>query len=458
MENLNYLKSVYFMGIGGIGMSAIARYFNHNNVKVAGYDKTISPLTQELESEGINIHYEDDLSKIPDLVDLCVITPAVPKFLNELNEISLRGIPVMKRSEVLGLITDNRNTIAIAGTHGKTSTTALTAHLLKTANLPVNAFIGGISANYNTNLLLADNSDLFVVEADEFDRSFLTLHPKYGVITSVDADHLDIYGDKDELKHSFVDFSNQVSQFLLVNESIKDTFNLQKSVFTYAINSSTADYSASNLNLADNIYSFDLTTPQGQILNIEFGIGGEHNIENAVAASALALQQGISIENLRLGLKTFRGVHRRFESVIISDKLIYIDDYAHHPAEITACLTSIRKMYPNRKITAVFQPHLFSRTRDFVDDFADSLALADNLILLDIYPAREEPIEGITGAWLLSKVKMENKWLVEKSELNSTLISLNPELIVTMGAGDIDRLVEGVKNACIQNFNIKNDE
>jgi UDP-N-acetylmuramate--alanine ligase len=446
------------MGIGGIGMSAIARYFNHNNVKVAGYDKTISPLTQELESEGINIHYEDDLSKIPDLVDLCVITPAVPKFLNELNEISLRGIPVMKRSEVLGLITDNRNTIAIAGTHGKTSTTALTAHLLKTANLPVNAFIGGISANYNTNLLLADNSDLFVVEADEFDRSFLTLHPKYGVITSVDADHLDIYGDKDELKHSFVDFSNQVSQFLLVNESIKDTFNLQKSVFTYAINSSTADYSASNLNLADNIYSFDLTTPQGQILNIEFGIGGEHNIENAVAASALALQQGISIENLRLGLKTFRGVHRRFESVIISDKLIYIDDYAHHPAEITACLTSIRKMYPNRKITAVFQPHLFSRTRDFVDDFADSLALADNLILLDIYPAREEPIEGITGAWLLSKVKMENKWLVEKSELNSTLISLNPELIVTMGAGDIDRLVEGVKNACIQNFNIKNDE
>jgi UDP-N-acetylmuramate--alanine ligase len=458
MENLNYLKSVYFMGIGGIGMSAIARYFNHNNVKVAGYDKTISPLTQELESEGISIHYEDDLSKIPDLVDLCVITPAVPKFLNELNEILLRGIPVMKRSEVLGLITDNRNTIAIAGTHGKTSTTALTAHLLKTANLPVNAFIGGISANYNTNLLLADNSDLFVVEADEFDRSFLTLHPKYAVITSVDADHLDIYGDKDELKHSFVDFSNQVSQFLLVHESIKDTFNLQKSVFTYAINSSTADYCASNLNLTDNIYSFDLSTPQGPILNIEFGIGGEHNIENAVAASALALQQGISIENLRLGLKTFRGVHRRFESVIISDKIIYIDDYAHHPAEITACLTSIRKMYPNRKITAVFQPHLFSRTRDFADDFADSLALADNLILLDIYPAREEPIDGITGAWLLSKVKMEKKWLVEKSELNSTLISLNPELIVTMGAGDIDRLVEGVKNSCIQNFNIKNDE
>ena len=454
MKNINHLKSVYFLGIGGIGMSALARYFIHSKIQVAGYDKTPSPLTLELESEGVQIHYRDEVSKIPSLIDLCVITPAIPDTLKEYKAILKKNIPLMKRSEVLGLITDSGNSIAIAGTHGKTSTTALVAHLLKTGDIPLNAFIGGISVNYNTNLLLTENANLFVVEADEFDRSFLTLHPQSAVITSVDADHLDIYGDKNELKHSFIQFSKQVSEFLLVKESIQSNFT-DSNYFTYSIQSKTADYHAENIKLKNEVYSFDLITPKETVSNIEFGICGEHNIENAVAASALALNQGLSADRLRKGLKTFKGVRRRFELVIKSKTLVIIDDYAHHPAEIKACLTSIRKMYPNRMITAVFQPHLYSRTRDFAEDFAHSLAIADQLVLLDIYPAREEPIEGITSEWLLSIIPMTQKVLVEKSELNETLLDLNPELIVIMGAGDIDRLVEGVKETFIQNYNIE---
>lgn len=454
MKKINQFKSVYFLGIGGIGMSALARYFNHNKVSVAGYDRTPSTLTQQLESEGIRIHYSDDVSEISDNVDLCVFTPAVSADLKEFEALIAREIPMLKRSEVLGLITSSGNTIAIAGTHGKTSTTALTAHLLRTAAMPVNAFIGGISANYNTNILLADDSHLFVVEADEFDRSFLTLHPQSAVITSVDADHLDIYGDKDQLKHTFVDFSNQVSDFLLVKESIKSNFN-HSSCFTYSIDSPTADFHAANILLKDGIYHFDLNTPTTVISNLELGIGGLHNVENAVAASVLALHQGISEEMLRVGLKTFKGVHRRFEVVIRSEKLIYIDDYAHHPAEIKACLSSLREMYPNRPITAVFQPHLFSRTRDFADDFAQALALADQVLLLDIYPAREKPIPGITSQWLLDKINLPQKELVSKNKLTQSLLNAHPQLIVTMGAGDIDRLVGEIKSFFIHNYNLE---
>ena len=451
--NISHLKSVYFLGIGGIGMSALARYFNRNKVNVAGYDRTPSALTQELESEGMEIHYSDDPSKIPAHVDMCVFTPAVSSDLTEFETISARNIPMLKRSEVLGLITDSGFTIAVAGTHGKTSTTSLTAHLLKTAKIPLNAFIGGISANYNSNILLAENSDLFVVEADEFDRSFLKLHPQSAVITSVDADHLDIYGDKDHLKHSFVDFSNQVSGFLLVKESVKSDFRHPR-CFSYDIDSSTADYHAANIVLTDGIYRFDLITPTSVITNIELGVGGLHNVENAVAASALALNQGVSEEYLKKGLSTFKGVHRRFEPIIVSKKLIYIDDYAHHPEEIRACLTSLRKMYPNRPITAVFQPHLFTRTRDFADDFAQTLALADRLLLLDIYPAREEPIKGVSSQWLLEKINLSEKELVAKDELTHRLLDCNPQLIVTMGAGDIDRLVGTIKDFFIKNYNL----
>lgn len=453
MKSMNQLKSVYFLGIGGIGMSALARFFNHNQVKVAGYDRTPSALTKELEAEGIVIHYQDDDTKIPSCVDLCIYTPAVSVDLNEFKTIKNRAIPIKKRAEVLGIITDLGNTIAIAGTHGKTSTTSLTAHLFYHAQIPVNAFIGGIAANYNTNILLSENTDLFVVEADEFDRSFLTLHPKFAVITSIDADHLDIYGDKEHLAQSFVDFSNQVTDFLLVKESIQSNFHHQK-CYTYSITSNTADYYANNIQLKNESYCFDLVTPTQTILGLELKIGGLHNVENAVAAAVLALQNGVSEAQLRNGLTSFKGVQRRFETIITSPKLIYIDDYAHHPAEIRACLTSLRKMYPERKITAVFQPHLFTRTRDFGDEFALALALADELILLDIYPARELPIDGIDSQWLLNKVKLEQKELVQKSNLAERLSALNPQLIVTMGAGDIDRLVSEIRIHFTQIYNL----
>ncbi len=452
MVDIKHLKSVYFLGIGGIGMSALARYFNHRKVSVAGYDRTPSALTRQLESEGIAIHYSDDTSKIPAAVDLCVFTPAVSSDLEEFGTISARKIPMLKRSEVLGLITDSGCAIAIAGTHGKTSTTSLTAHLLKTAEFQVNAFIGGISANYNSNILLADDSNLFIVEADEFDRSFLKLHPQSAVITSMDADHLDIYGDQAQLKHSFLGFSSQVSGFLLVKETIKAEFN-HSNCFSYALDSETADYHAANISLVDGVYHFDLVTPKFEIQNLELGVGGLHNVENAVAASALALQQGVSEAWLKIGLRTFKGVQRRFEPVIVSQNLVYIDDYAHHPEEIKACLTSLREMYPNRRITAVFQPHLFTRTRDFADEFAAALSLADELLMLDIYPAREEPIEGITSQWLLDKVLLAEKQMVSKEGLVHVLSDLKPQLIVTMGAGDIDRLVKEIKDFFIQNYN-----
>ncbi len=448
------IKSIYFLGIGGIGMSALARFFNHQKVSVCGYDKTPSPLTLQLENEGIKIHYTDDLNLIPESIDLCVYTPAVPRDLKILQSLIKMDVPLLKRSQVLGLITDDAKTIAIAGTHGKTSTTSLTAHILMSAKAPVNAFIGGIAANYNSNLLLSNQADLFVVEADEFDRSFLTLHPSMAVITSVDADHLDIYGDKNQMIDSFVAFSNQVKDFLLVKEEIKSKFN-HNHCFTYAIQSETADYYVQNLVLENEMYSFDLGTPQGIVKNLLLGIGGLHNVENAVAASVMALNLGISEDALRSGLSSFKGVQRRFETIIKHKELVFIDDYAHHPTEIEACLNSIRKMYPKRKITAVFQPHLFSRTRDFVNDFAKSLALADELILLDIYPAREKPIEGVDSSWLLSKVDLSQKQLVRKEDINGALLALNPELIVTMGAGDIDRLIDGIKETFISHYKLE---
>lgn len=455
MITIDNIKSVYFLGIGGIGMSAIARYFNYQKIKVSGYDKTPTILTHDLETEGVEICYIDDSALLPEKIDLCVYTPAVPKDLSLLLEIKKRGIPLMKRSQVLGLIVNNGNTIAVAGTHGKTSTTSLITHLLKTDSAPVNAFIGGIAANYNTNLLLSDTSSLFVVEADEFDRSFLTLHPKSAVITSVDADHLDIYGNTGQLLESFVDFSKQVSDFLLVKDHTKVNFN---NCQTYSLNNQSSSYYAENIDFVNECYQFDLVTPAKKYLKLKLNIGGLHNVENAIAASALALNYGITEDSLRRGLSTFKGVHRRFEMVIKNQNLIFIDDYAHHPTEIKACLSSIRQMYPNRKITAVFQPHLYSRTRDFADDFASSLSLADELVLLDIYPARELPMEGVTSKWLLSKVEMNHKYLVSKDNLTKLLYELNPELIVTMGAGDIDRLIPEVKSFFMHHLKILSDE
>ncbi len=455
MITIDNIKSVYFLGIGGIGMSAIARYFNYQKIKVSGYDKTPTILTHDLETEGVEICYIDDSALLPEKIDLCVYTPAVPKDLSLLLEIKKRGIPLMKRSQVLGLIVNNGNTIAVAGTHGKTSTTSLITHLLKTDSAPVNAFIGGIAANYNTNLLLSDTSSLFVVEADEFDRSFLTLHPKSAVITSVDADHLDIYGNTGQLLESFVDFSKQVSDFLLVKDHTKVNFN---NCQTYSLNNQSSSYYAENIDFVNECYQFDLVTPAKKYLKLKLNIGGLHNVENAIAASALALYYGITEDSLRRGLSTFKGVHRRFEMVIKNQNLIFIDDYAHHPTEIKACLSSIRQMYPNRKITAVFQPHLYSRTRDFADDFASSLSLADELVLLDIYPARELPMEGVTSKWLLSKVEMDHKYLVSKDNLTKLLYELNPELIVTMGAGDIDRLIPEVKSFFMHHLKILSDE
>jgi len=438
------IKSVYFLGIGGIGMSALARYFKSAGVSVSGYDKTPSSITDELEIEGIKTHFTDDISQIPKDTDLVVYTPAIPNTLNEYQYIKKQKFPLLKRSEVLGLITENKNTLAIAGTHGKTTTTALVSHLLNSAKIEINSFIGGVAVNFNSNIVLSPNSNIFVVEADEFDRSFLTLNPNFAIITSVDADHLDIYGSKQQLIESFKLFTSQVKDLLIVNEKIKDNFLGNK--YTYSLNSKTADFYAENIQIIYGYYYFDLITPKNEIRNLKFGIAGLHNIENAIAASALVLQNGVSEADLRLGLETFLGVHRRFEFIIRTPNLILIDDYAHHPAEIEACLNSVKQMFPDKEITAIFQPHLYTRTRDFGDDFAQSLEIADKILLLDIYPARELPIEGISSTWLLNKINSKNKKHIQKENILEEIKKTNPQIIVIMGAGDIDRLVSIVKN------------
>ena len=438
---LNTYHNIYFVGIGGIGMSALAKYFHEQNKKISGYDKISSDNTKILEDLGINISYSDDIETIdPKYLQssetLVVYTPAIPNSNVILNYFNSNHFTVLKRSEILGMITKDTFCFAVAGTHGKTTTTSILGHLMFKANQNMTAFLGGISENYNSNLI-QNGSETTVVEADEFDRSFMTLSPNFACITSMDADHLDIYGDKESLKQSFLDFSKNISNDgkLFVHES------LSVEGITYGIDSN-ADYAAQNIKIVEGAYHFDLKTPNSILRNFRFHLPGSHNLNNAIAALAMAWEFGCTEEKLQKGLNSYRGVKRRFSYKIKEQSFVFIDDYAHHPKEIDAVYQAITEMHPNRKVTAVFQPHLFSRTQDFGEEFAHSLSVFDAVLLLEIYPARELPITGINASWLLEKITAPFKKLVTKSALFDVIKSIDNPVLVTMGAGDIGTLVE----------------
>ncbi len=442
--NIKDIHNVYFIGIGGIGMSALARYFKFIDKNVAGYDKTRTPLTEELADMGIDIHYVDDIKAIDSVFmdsrkTLVVYTPAVPESHSEYQYFVQHGFEVKKRSEVLGIVTKDSFCFAVAGTHGKTTTSSILAHLLNETGTPLTAFLGGISEDFNSNFLF--KGDAFsVVEADEYDRSFLRLYPNVACITSMDADHLDIYGTDDELVKSFKEFANKLQPDGKL--FIRNGLPLQG--ITYGIEDDS-DFCIQNLAIEEGTYIFDLCTPKTTLKGVRFNKPGKHNLLNGLVAFAMAIEAGPPLDHLVKGLETFKGVERRFSYMIKNDNLVFIDDYAHHPTEINAVFDAISEMYPNKKVLAVFQPHLFSRTRDFAGAFAKSLSNFDSVVLLDIYPAREEPIEGITSSWLLDMIDNPNKKIVDKSNLIHEIKAQAPDVLVTMGAGDIGLEVSKIK-------------
>ena len=446
---LQAIKSVYFVGIGGIGMSALARYFVMRGCLVAGYDKTRTKLCMALESEGISISYEDQTARIPsEFADrssssLVVYTPAIPANSAILNHFRNSGFELYKRSEVLGIISAGQFCIAVAGTHGKTTTSAMIAHVLKATGFDCTAFLGGIASNYNSNFIAGENN-VVVVEADEYDRSFLTLHPDIAVITSMDADHLDIYGDAVQLQESFGLFAAQLKPegTLYVKAGLP-----LKAPKTYGVKSG-AEISATNIGVQDGHFVFDYENESTLIRGIRMLLPGRHNIENALAAISVALKLGIKAQDIKVALELFTGVKRRFEYVLRTEEQVYIDDYAHHPEELKACFNAVRELYPGRKLTVVFQPHLFTRTRDFVYEFAEVLSTVDDLVLLDIYPARELPIPGINAEYLLDKVTIQDKKILNKTQVLGYMEAKRPALLVTVGAGDIDTLVEPLRSIC----------
>ncbi|TDU42919.1 UDP-N-acetylmuramate--L-alanine ligase [Gelidibacter sediminis] len=444
--DLKAVHNVYFIGIGGIGMSALARYFVAEGKLVAGYDRTKTEISEALENLGVEVHFEDSVSKIPSVFfdkhdTLIVYTPAIPKNHTQYNYFKNQGFEVCKRSAVLGEITNNTFCLAVAGTHGKTTTTSILGHLLYACNVPVTAFLGGVSENYNSNFI-SNGTEVTVVEADEFDRSFLTLSPDMAGITSMDADHLDIYGEAEELTKSFIEFTKKLKPTGKL--FVKNGLPLEG--ITYGIEDD-ADYSAQNIEITNGSYVFDVKTPTGTLHNFTFNLPGRHNLSNAIMALAMTVEYGIPHHQLANALASFKGVKRRFTYHIKTDHLVYIDDYAHHPEEINAVHHAVREMYPGKKVLAVFQPHLFSRTRDFADDFAKSLSQFDDVKLLDIYPARELPMEGISSEWLLNKIENSTKKLVQKSALISEIVASDAFVILTIGAGDIGEQVKHIKQA-----------
>ena len=450
-EHIEQFDRAYFIGVGGIGMSALARYFNSLGWPVAGYDKTPSTLTAKLEEEGIEIHYEDFGPSIPQAFrdtekTLVIYTPAIPVNFGELLHVQHAGYVVKKRAEVLGMITQNTKGLAVAGTHGKTTTSTMLAHLLDVSNEKCNAFLGGISSNFQSNFVQGD-SDWTVVEADEFDRSFLHLTPLASIITSTDADHLDIYGNSDTFLEGFKEYASQIqSSGLLVRHIDVDLSH--QNVRTYALNRQ-ADYSGWNPRVEDGFFTVDVRTPSKDWKSVALGLPGVHNAENAIACIALAEFVGLDEATIRKGLKTFKGVKRRFEYHIREENLVYIDDYAHHPTEVRAAIEAARVHHPGRRVTVIFQPHLFSRTQDQGEGFGLDLACADTLYLLPIYPAREEPIPGIHSQWLFDKISLVDKHLIHPEEIFRCLEERPPEVLLTLGAGDIDRLVEPLKQLLI---------
>ena len=459
---LNKYDSIYFLGIGGIGMSALARWFKRSGKKIGGYDRTPTPLTHELIEEGMEIHFEDKIEMIPGYVNntrtLVILTPAMPKNHVEWNYLKDNGFTIMKRSEVLGLITKDYKTIAVAGTHGKTTTSSLISHILKTAGMDMVGFLGGITTNYESNLVMNGRigpETWAVVEADEFDRSFLRLFPHTAVVTSADADHLDIYGDHAAMIDSFKQFIGQVAKDgeIVIHESVhyltKDITGID--ISTYGM--SRGQFFAGNITASGGFFEFDLLTESKKIEKVQLGVPGFHNMENAIAASIVAMKLGIDEPTLRKALASFRGVKRRFEYIIKHKNLVFIDDYAHHPTEIEAFLKSLKAIYPGKKITVIFQPHLFTRTRDFAEGFSKSLSLADELLLMDIYPAREEPIPGVTSDMLFKDITSPVKMRCNKTDVLEKLEDLDLEVVATVGAGDIDTFVNPIKELLTRKYN-----
>lgn len=457
LEDYRY---IYFLGIGGIGMSAIARWFHAKGFPVWGYDKTRTPLTEALEQEGINVHYNDDVANIPQEVmqdkqnTLVVLTPAIPAEHTEWNYLKEQGYTIKKRSEVLGIITANAFTVAVAGTHGKTTTSSMVTHLLHHAGVDASAFLGGIATNINSNLLISKGErekELVVVEADEYDRSFLTLFPDIAIVTSVDPDHLDIYGDSEELIRTFQRFISQIKPggYLLLNKNTDPrlTDQIQPGVHVISYSLKAGDAHIQNLNINGRWFEFDVQSPFRNIGSLSLGVPGFHNAENVLAAILVAQLLQLPEDQIRSGVETYNGVKRRFEFVYEGEGKVYIDDYAHHPKEIDAFMSSLRALYPSKRIKVIFQPHLFTRTRDFADEFAESLSKADEVVLLDIYPAREKPIPGVTSEMLLERITCPAKSLISKAEIVDNLaLNTDFDVLATVGAGDIDTLVKPIKN------------
>lgn len=453
----NLIHTYYFLGIGGIGMSALARYFAAKGYRVLGYDRTASPLTESLEAEGIEVQYDDSLDRVAALdlqTTVVVRTPAVPEDMAVYVWLKEKGFRILKRAEVLGIVTRSERALCVAGTHGKTTTSTMLAHILHQSHVGANAFLGGIANNYGTNLLLDQKSDLVVVEADEFDRSFHHLTPYISVITSMDPDHLDIYGTEDAYRESFMHYASLVQEALVVKNSLQFTVDkLQAKVYTYAVGEK-ADFYADNIRVANGEIRFDFHTPQQSVEDVQLGVPVWVNIENSVAAMAVAWLMGATDEELREGMRSFSGVYRRFNIHVNTPQITYIDDYAHHPMELKASIESVRKLYPERYVIGVFQPHLFTRTRDFADEFAEVLSTLDEVALLPIYPAREEPIAGVTSEWLMDKVQTKRalvlpdilaKYLRER--VKNCLAKEKNCVVITMGAGDIDRQVQQIAKA-----------
>ena len=454
---MQHIRYVYLLGIGGIGMSALARYFKADGKLVSGYDKTPTPLTQSLTNEGIEIHFNDDVNSISVAVRnsenksqvLVIVTPAVPHNHSELAFFESNGYEIAKRSKVLGMLTADHFTLAVAGTHGKTTTSTLLAHILHSARMNCSAFLGGISTNFGSNLLIGDSSKpnhKVVVEADEFDRSFLTLFPDLAIITSMDADHLDIYGDPNEMQNTYRAFAAQVKPdgMMLYKQGL-EIGNPSCHKMTYSIKENeSADFKGENIRVENGVYKFTLETPSIKIEGLTLGLPGRHNVENAIAASGLALECGVSPSDLKLALASFKGAQRRFEVHVKNEKTVYIDDYAHHPEELRAAISSARELYPNKKIASIFQPHLYSRTRDFADGFAASLSLLDTLYMIELYPAREIAIPGVNSQMILDKVSIADKHLLSREDLLIKFKNEKPQVLLTLGAGDIDQLVNPI--------------
>ena len=448
MMQMNNIRSVYFIGIGGIGMSAIARFFKFEGKNVAGYDRTSTVLTKELEQEGITIHYTDDVDEIAlcyrdKSSALIVYTPAIPDDHSELQYFRNKGFTLQKRAEVLGLLTQKRDGVCVAGTHGKTTISTMTAHLFTKSEVGCSAFLGGISNNYKTNFLHSHQSPYVVLEADEFDRSFLHLKPHFALISAMDADHLDIYGDEQQVKAAFNQFVQKIQPggALVYKAGLPlDEVDEDVELFSYSLEGES-DFYATNIKLVDGLYQFDVISPFGKIHKLKLGIPGLVNVENAIGAIALALLGDVDAEEIRKSLVEFKGIRRRFEYKIKSENLVMIDDYAHHPEEINATLASVKDIYPDRKIAVVFQPHLYTRTRDFAAGFAAALDVADQVYLLDIYPARELPIEGVTSELIREKMELKQVEMVSKEDLVEKVKVSKPEVLLTLGAGDIDKMV-----------------